>query len=83
MQGFAVTGQQCGATLIGKAKARNFAQACHIVMCKHFLNYNNKINKPNFKGHTQPGRWDYNPNDLSEWGCGLYWSEELARKSFG
>lgn len=81
--GWAATGGSGEAKLIGKAKARNFAQACHIVQCKRYLENVEEQNNPEYKEYTTPGRWDYNPRELTYWGCGLYWSEELARKSFG
>lgn len=83
MEGYAATGESSGATLIGKCMARNFAQACHYIMCKWKLD---TIEKENSVGNTQyvnSDRWDYNPRELSLWACKLYWSEELARKSFG
>ena len=83
MEGFSATGQSAGASLVGKAKARNFAQACHIVMCKQHLEFMEEENQPTYKHYSTPGRWDYDPSRLTYWGCQLYWSEELAKKSFG
>lgn len=83
MSGYAATGESAQAHLVGKAFARNFRQACHIVMCRDFLAYAEKINDPNHTEYEDPARWDYDPNRLTYWACGLYWSEELARKQFG
>lgn len=83
MTGYAATGESAGAHLVGKAKARNFAQACHIVMCEDLLKDVRKENSPDYDKYCAPGRWDYDPSRLSYWGCELFWSEELARKSFG
>lgn len=83
MEGYAATGESGGATLIGKAKARNFAQACHIVAATNHLEWIAKENAPDYKEYSTPGRWDYDPSNLSIWGCKLYWSEEIARKAFG
>lgn len=82
-EGYAATGESSGANLLGKAFARNFAQACDIVMCKNHLEYIDKCNSPDYKGYCPPSKWDYDPSKLSYWACKLYWSEELARKSFG
>ncbi len=76
MEGYSVTGESKSASLIGKAKARNFAQACHIVMCNNYL-------KSCALPDQGPGRWDYDPLTLSYWGCRLFWSEHLAKKTFG
>lgn len=83
MEGFAATGESSGASLQGKAMARNFGQACHIVMCTTQLKYIEKQNDPNNKDYVNASRWDYNPNEFSYWGCGLYWSEALAKRTFG
>ena len=83
MSGYAVTGESAGAHLVGKTKARNFAQACHILMCEQKLEYIKEQNNPDYKEYCTPGRWDYDPVKLSCWNCKLYWSEKLARKSFG
>ena len=82
-EGYAATGESGGAILMGKAHARNFSQACHTVMCMNFLENGMKINKPTYKGYVDAGRWDYDPSRLTYWGCLLYWSEELAKKTFG
>lgn len=83
MEGYSATGESAGASLVGKVKARNFAQACHILMCKQHLEWMEKENQPNYKEYSTPGRWDYDPSRLTYWGRRLYWSEELAKKSFG
>ncbi len=82
-EGFAVTGNSESATLLGKAFARNFSQACDIVMCKTHLAWIEKVNHPNYKEYCPPTAWCYDPNRLSDWGCSLYWSKELATKYFG
>lgn len=64
----------------GKFFARNFAQACHIAMCKSQLEWAKKINNPDYKEWCEPHRWAYNPNELTYWACKLCWSEELAIK---
>ncbi len=83
VSGYAATGGSSGASLWGEAMARNFAQACHIVVCKSFLEHTGRINDPSYKQYTTPGRWDYDPSRLTYWGCRFYWNEELARKCFG
>ena len=82
-EGYAATDESSDATLVGKAFARNFAQACDIVMCKNHLAWIEKVNLPDYKEYCPPSKWSYDPSGLSDWGCRLYWSEELARKSFG
>jgi hypothetical protein len=83
MEGYAATGERSDATLLGKTFARNFAQACDIIMCKSHLEDISECNNPNYTQYCPPRKWDYDTNKLSVWGCGLYWSEKLARKSFG
>ena len=83
MSGFAVTGQSQGASLLGIAKARNFGQACHIVMCQDKLDGIKKENDPDNKNYVTPARWDYDPSNLSYWACKLYWSLDIAQRSFG
>lgn len=87
-EGYCTTGQDGTALFHGKAKARNFGQACHIVMCteklKHIAKQNNPNNPPNpLMEDCHGSRWDYNPSKFNVWSCGLYWSKELASKSFG
>lgn len=82
-EGFNIQGNSSGAVLLGKALARNFAQACDIVMCKNHLAWIERVNSPDYKEYCPASTWGYNPNELSDWGCGLYWSEELARKNLG
>jgi hypothetical protein len=82
-EGYRATGEHGTATLLGKAKARNFAQACHIVMCKNHLAWIEQENQPNYNQHVVPGRWDYDPSQLRYWNCELFWSEGLAEKTFG
>jgi hypothetical protein len=47
------------------------------------LEFMEKENKSDYKEYSTPGRWDYDPNELTYWGCRLFWSKELAKKSFG
>ena len=82
-EGYCATGGKSGAQLLGKVKARNFAQACHVIMCQRYLQHVEKENSPEKTGYVRAGRWDYDPSNLSSWGCRLFWSEKLARKSFG
>lgn len=83
MEGYGAIEEGSKACLIGKAKARNFAQACHIVMSEENLKNIKRENRPDYKGYPSLGRWDYDPKRLSFWACKLYWSEELARKIYG
>lgn len=83
MSGYAATGESSGAGLLGKAFARNFAQACDIVLCKDHLKHIDEVNSPEYKGYCPPRTWDYDPSNLSVWGRTLHWSKELASKSFG
>lgn len=83
MSGYAATGESSSAHLLGKVKARNFAPACHIYYCKEFLEYANKYNDPGYRDYIDSSRWDYDPHNLSIWGCSLHWKEEVARRSFG
>lgn len=83
LEGYAATGEHGSAQLLGKAFARNFGQACHIVECHAHLEWIEKVNKPDYGEYEDGARWDYDPQRFTIWGCGLYWSEELARKSFG
>lgn len=82
-EGFAVTGQRSGAYLIGRAFARNFAQACDIVMCRERLLWIERVNDPGCAEYCPPSKWSYDPKNLSDWGCRLFWNKELASKSFG
>jgi len=83
IEGYAATGEHETASLLGKAKARNFAQACHMVMATKFLERTRVENSPEYKQYSTSSQWSYDPSTLSSWGCRLYWNEELARKSFG
>ena len=83
ISGYAATGESATASLVGKAFARNFAQACDILMCRLHLEWIEKVNSPDYKEYCPPRKWDYDPHKLSDWARGLYWSEKLARKSFG
>jgi hypothetical protein len=83
MEGYSATGEHEGAVLLGKVEARNFAQACHIIVATAFLQQTQNINDPEFTGWCDPGRWDYDAGGPSIWGRRLFWNEKLARKSFG
>lgn len=83
IEGYVATGERAEASLIGKAKARNFAQACHIVMCKWKLENIQEENSLKEGEWCDPARWDYDPHTLRFWNCSLYWSEDMARKTFG
>lgn len=82
--GYRATGESATASLMGTVKARNWGQACHIIMCQEKLKWiKEKENNPEHKGYVEPGRWDYDPTAFTYWACGLFWSEEVARKQFG
>lgn len=83
MEGYAANEESASASLVGKVKARNFAQACHMLMCKKHLKFMEKENEPTYSSYSTPSRWDYDPYRLTYWGCKMYWSEKLARKGFG
>lgn len=83
MSGYAATGEHATATLLGKVLARNFAQACDIIECRNHLAWIEKVNQPDYKEYNPPSTWSYNPSELTDWACPLYWSEKLARRSFG
>lgn len=80
-------GESVKAKLIGEIMAQSFAQACHILKCKEYLNNISKVNDITYKkfeeGYDNPDRWDYDPNNLTDWGCRLFDNEESARESFG
>lgn len=78
MEGFRATGESSGAVLLGKANANSFAAACHIVNCTNYLE---SLKKEMHSADSE--RWDYDPKDLSCWGCRLFESESQARKAFG
>lgn len=82
-EGYRATGESATAQLLGKTFARNFAQACDIVMCKNHLSWIEKVNNPEYKEYNPPQKWSYDPHKLSDWACALYWSKELAEKYFG
>lgn len=83
MEGYSATGESGTAHLLGKIEARNFAQACHIYAAESYLEEVEKINSASFKEYRDFSRWDYDTTRYSIWACRLFWSEELARKSFG
>lgn len=83
MEGYAATGDQSRAVFLGKTLARNFAQACDIIMCKDRLKWAEKTNNSNYKEYCPTSTWDYNPDKLSFWNRRLFWSKELAEKTFG
>ena len=82
-EGFRATGQSGKAHLVGTAPARNFRQACNMVMCIQYMANIEKVNSPDWVEAGSQGRWDYNPNALTYWGCSLSWSEKIARKTYG
>jgi len=82
-EGYMATGESGNAYLVGKCFARNFAQACDIVMCKNRLEWINRVNDPTYSKYNPPQKWSYDPQKLTDWACALYWSKELAIKSFG
>lgn len=82
-EGYAATGESGVATLCGKTPARNFRQACDIIMCTRHLEYIQKVIDPAYKEYMPNDVWCYEPSKLSDWGCRLFWSQELASKSFG
>ncbi len=83
MEGYAATGERGDAHLAGKAFARNFKQACDIVMCRTHLEHIEKENAPDSKEYHSPYGWSYDPSCLSYWGCSLFPREDWARLSFG
>jgi len=82
-EGYRATGESGDATLHGKAKARNFGQACDIVFCKERLEWIEKVNDPSYVQYEDYSRWDYDSSAKSYWGCRLFWNEVDARRSFG
>ncbi len=85
-EGYCCTGMEgkpVKARLIGEVMARSFIQACHIVKCQEYLKNIDTINNPNYEQYIEPDRWDYDPSNLTDWGCRLFDNEEDARKSFG
>jgi hypothetical protein len=82
MEGYQETGVSMVASLWGKAKARNFAEACHKVACANYLK-SIKLEETKEKLNYTAGRWDYDPARLTYWGCNLYWNEKDARRAFG
>jgi hypothetical protein len=86
IEGYEATGNSAEAELLGRVKARNFGQACHIIQSEIFIRETKKINDKSFKGKysgVNAARWDYDPNNFSVWGCKMFWNEILARKHFG
>lgn len=82
MEGHIATGDRSNAHLWGKAKARNFAEACHKVACANYLK-NIKKDEVDPKMQYGLGRWDYDPASLTYWGCNLFDNEKDARRAFG
>lgn len=82
-EGYTATGERGTATLIGKTVARNFRQACDIVMCTRHLEQIQKEIDPDYKEYYSQSPWAYDPHTLKDWGCRLFWSEKEAKKSFG
>lgn len=83
MEGYSTTGEHQKAHLVGRVKARNFAQACHKLMCQNKLAEIDRENASGSTGYKDYGRWDYDPGRLSVWGMKLHWNEEMARRAFG
>lgn len=79
-EGFAITGQQAKASLLGHATARNFRQACNMLMATLYLQ---QVEKDLQHAEFDYGAWNYDPNVLTFWGCALVWDEEIARKTYG
>lgn len=81
MEGYADNGGRDGARLWGTVDARNFAEACHKVACVKYLTQLEELEAKE-EAH-ELSRFDYDAKRLTYWGCGLYWSQELAAQSFG
>lgn len=79
-EGYIATGEDAGPTLLGKAMARNFGQACHIVMASRYLAQAKKEIEEQHK-RLESVRWDYEPYRFTHWGLRLFWNEQLATKS--
>ena len=81
MEGFAATGNQQGAHLIGKAKGIDFKDAC-----KNFEYPEDMIREWDglvMKKKGEKLKLDEHYEYPSIWGCQLYDNEKDARKSFG
>ncbi len=70
------------AKLHGQAKARNFTQACHIVMCERFLHFSAMKNDVDYGEFSTSVFWPYNPNQLTYDGRKLYSCEKMASNLF-
>lgn len=81
VEGYAATGQSSDATYLGKHKGRNFQDACMRYFMKSHLDSYEEDDKNDTYYNTK--RWDYDPYRNTYWACGLYETEEEARKSFG
>ena len=66
-EGYVVTGQSAGASLMGTAKGKDFEDAC--------LNY--------FDPHDKEHMRYFDPKRFTYWGCKLFDNQADARKSFG
>jgi len=73
MEGFAVTGQQAQAHLVGKIGAESFDEAC-IKLLGDSLDKDDK---------KSDGYRRLSNNEMCVWACGLYNNESDARKGFG
>jgi chloramphenicol O-acetyltransferase len=82
VEGYAATGESGKAHLAGTAEARNFADACHKVFCRLHLE-SMLADEKNPSRQYDAGRWDYDPTNLTYWGCALFDNERDARRSFG
>src|ERR1700743_2527239 len=67
---YRATGKSGSAHLHGKTLARNFKQACHIVMAYNYLKFiEENENKPGVGKGYGIGRWDYDPSRLTYSRC--------------
>ena len=67
---------------LGKTYAKNFKEACEIVYHENRMSYFLKI-RDYISLCLKNTKEEYIFENLYRIGCKLYWSEELARKSFG
>ena len=79
---FICKGKEVKAKLHGQAKARNFTQACHIVMCERFLHFAAMKNDVDHGEFSTSVFWPYNPNQLTYNGRKLYSCEKMASNLF-
>ncbi len=79
---FMCKGKEVKAKLHGQAKARNFTQACHIVMCENFLHFAAMKNDVDHGEFSRSVFWSYNPLQLTYNGRKLYSCEKMASNLF-